>query len=188
MQATFINFRETTKNGYKGYEYTVKPEPYKGQEKPETTRFVLGNSPIVPMLQGMVAGDIVKIEFDDTRWKNPIAMTKLAKQEAPKEARINSNTTAPTQKTYGNNDPETQLRIARSVAIKEACNLVIALADKSYTAANLKKIDFMASECLRIASMFETYVNLKDPAKPSVHDAPLGEDDDVPFGVNEFGG
>lgn len=185
MKATFLGCDfNVERSGYKGANMTYQPDPYKGQAKEPVTRFVIGKSPIIEELKGVKAGDRVEIKFDDTKWKNPVSITAIH-EEAP-ASRVTGNTGNSAK--FGNQDPDTQVRIARSVAIKEASNLVCTMiAHGGFPATAVKKSDVLVSEILRIAEAFEPYLCLQDKGKPQDTQVP-DIDDESPFGDNEFNG
>lgn len=158
-QIKAINTTTKTFNNRKfdGVEVTYQPEPYQGKEKPPTTRFIFGNSEAIPSLKNCNVGDWVNIEFTDVQkngrvFKNPVSFTKTSAPvgNAPASG-------------GGSNADARQESIEKQCCLKEAVNLVSALvANGGYTAANVKKREFMTEEIKEIAKEFYAFLSGSD--------------------------
>lgn len=158
---------------YKGVAVTYQPPPYKGQQKDPTTRFLFDKSDIVKQFKasGLKEGDWAEIKFDDSKWKNPESFTPSSAPNATTGASVRQNVTS------NISSDQTQVRIARAVAIKEAMGVMKFMADNNgYTATNLKKHEFVIEELLKTARALEPYLTLTDKVEEVEDDDFEGED------------
>jgi hypothetical protein len=123
---------------YSGHNFTYTPPPYNGQVKDPVTRFVFGNGDFAKQLKGIEVGDYVELTFDNSKFKNPESIKKIS--------------------TSYNGDAR-QESIVRQSALKQAINLMdILKGTGAYTAANLKKKDYVVQQVVEIAQAFEPYL------------------------------
>lgn len=164
MKAQFISLVAASKGKYKGFEFTYQGEPFKGQEKDPVTRFVFGNQDFVGTLKDCAKGDWLELSFEKKgQYTNLVAVAKI---QAPSGASL------PAKEFKGRqDDPETQLRIARSVALKAAVDFVGGLAAKDKTFDNV----------MEWAKGFEVYLTLQDADDLDMSECPTnpfdGDDD-----------
>jgi hypothetical protein len=152
------NVKKTSAKGseYEVCEFTYQSDPYKGQQKPPTTRSVFMNDPCIPTILTLVAGDRVDLGFTKNgQYQN---LTSVAKAGAAAPAAASTTQTA--SEVAGKTDvwAEKDLKIARAVALKAGVELTAAGA----TAAALKKPDVLASQIVALAEKFMPYLTLDD--------------------------
>lgn len=144
-----LNIKEKFANGktYDGHKLTYKPEPYAGKEKDPVEKFVFGNSDFAKYVQKAQVGDWVEIVFEKNgKYSNPVSMSTIA---PPVEGE------RPTRASGSSQNTTTDERIARAVALKEASVLVGTLVGQgAYTAANLKKREYMVEQIIQTAREF----------------------------------
>ena len=167
MKAQIKAINTTTKTfnnrNFDGMEVTYQPEPYQGKEKPPVTRFIFGNSEAIPSLKTCNPGDWVNIEFTEVlkngrTFKNPVSFTKTT---APVGNTPNQPVSGST--SYQSSSDARQESIEKQCCLKEAVNLVAALAaNGGYTAANVKKREFMTEEVKEIAKEFYSFLSGSD--------------------------
>jgi hypothetical protein len=167
-----LNAKKRSEGGktYTGVEVTYQGQPYKGQEKEPTTRFLFSNNPVAEALASYKPGQMVEIKFDTDKWKTPISIS-LADDAAPKSSPSSSGSSSGGGR-YGQQDESTQKRIARSVAIKESTILVMEMMKQgAFAASKTKSYEFLAQQVLEVAKIYEPYLNCTDA--PDVVDKPV---------------
>lgn len=157
MKATVIRVTQNvqkTSNAGKPYtvtEFEYQGEPYQGKTKPPVTRNVFSNDPVNQILQTLKPGDSVELGFTQNgKYKN---LSSVEKIDGPSPV---ANPTAPnmTGGSYQKNDDETALRIARSVALKAAADVVNGVAGIAFETVH--------TEIIGLARHFEKYLTLDD--------------------------
>lgn len=158
---------------YKGVAVTYQPPPYKDQQKDPTTRFLFKDSDIVKQFKasGLREGDWAEIKFDDSKWKNPESFAPAPAPNTTSNSAVRKNVTS------NISNDQTQMRIARAVAIKEALGVMKFMAEnKGYTATSLKEHDFVIAELLKTARALEPYLTLTDEPDEVEDDIFEGDD------------
>jgi len=150
ITAIELNVQEKFANGksYKGHRFTYQPEPFKGKAKPPVTKFLFGNSDPAKDLLNIQVGDWAQIDFSSNgEFKN---ISKITKIDAPPSSTDQGTADQGTKYQPKSDNSEA---IARAVALKEASSIVIGLAQtgNAYSAANLKKREFIIEEILQTA-------------------------------------
>jgi hypothetical protein len=175
-----LNIKEKFANGktYDGHKLTYQPQPYQGKTKDPVEKFLFGNSDIGKQLvaAGIQAGDWVEITFEKNgKYSNPVAIAK-ASAPAPSAVSPNRSPVSSGGGDYQRDDsPDKAARIARAVALDKAQSLIAILAaNGGYTAANLKKREYVVEEVLRTARELLPFLNGTETV-----DGVVGEE--VPF-------
>jgi hypothetical protein len=161
LQTINLNAKKRSENGktYSGVEVTYQGEPYKGQAKEPTTRFLFSDNPVAKALADYKAGDKVEITFGTDKWKTPTDIRKLSATEGATHSAPQSTG----NRTYGQQDPDTQKRIARAVAIKEGSALVFEMIKAgAFAASKTKSMEFLAEQVLSAAKLYEPYLSCTD--------------------------
>lgn len=138
-------------------EFITQGLPYKGKEKDPRTHRILDNSPLLPIIKTLKVGDMVEYTTDETQYKNINSVKKAeaappTSQDTPKQSSGGG---------YRQNDEETQLRIARSVALKAAVDLVAAMLARDTYKKSMQPAAII-EEVRAISRNFEGYLSLKD--------------------------
>jgi len=176
---------DTTKilggNEYKVHLVTYQGPPYQGKVKDPVTRHIFTNSDVAKEVVGLAPGMLVEVEFDDTKYKNPIHFTVMSNSQptATEEPLPWEDKGAAKPRKGGFSSPSTDERIARAVALKEAAVSVGNLMNNGgYTAANLKKREFIIEQIIQTAREFLPF--LKDTETLDMVDTPDAEGVEVP--------
>jgi hypothetical protein len=179
-----INLNATKRSAagktFTGVEVTYQGEPYKGVEKEPTTRFLFSDNPVARALPDYKVGDFVEIKFDSDKFKTPLSIGR-AEAYSPSAPKAAAATSATGPAKWGQQDPDTQKRIARSVAIKEATVLVVEMMKQgAFAASKTKSYEFLAQQILEVAKIYEPYVNATDQAddvvKPELTEEDFAQD------------
>jgi hypothetical protein len=185
LKAQVLEIEMNAKRGnYDGLNVTYKGMPFDGREKKPTTRFIFSNDPMYKFIQDEVnVGEWYDMEFKTA--KNPkytdlVSMSGVTTPQDTKPPVLPSNTTAKgqaelspskyhvvasmnwneKQTVYADLEAERQASISRSVALDKATAVVSAMvAGGGYSAANIKKRDYLVEEVLATASRFFDYLS-----------------------------
>lgn len=169
-QILSVNLQATkvANNGksWSGYEVTYQPQATERYgAKPPTTRFVFKNSPIAGALESIKPQDWVEIKFDQTQYKNPESLVKIANPNGGGQAPpAPAPSSAPAPQSGGVDWDLKDRKIARAVAFKGATEIVSALiaVDGAFPKTALKKPEFFVEKSLELARQFEPFVNMEE--------------------------
>lgn len=182
MQTEILNIELNAKKegrggkAYKGIAVTYQPPEYQGKVKDPVTRFLFDKSEAFDSFKkaGLKVGDWVEITFDESKFKNPLTFTKIDKP-APQEEKKKQYSGG--GGGYKKNDPDTEKRIARAVAIKEAVNIVAMMVNaEGYTKTNVKNRAFLVEEILNTARGLEPFLTLDDDNEDAVLEDLYGDE------------
>ena len=188
MQATVISVVPAKLKGkWDGYEFTYQGDPYQGNAKKPTTRFVFKNDTKNPAVPGAVknleAGQRVDLTFEKNgNFSNLVGVAVLG-DSPPARA---SNTQAPTKSYNKPKDDETPIRIARAVALKAAIDAQGTMVDggAKIVKATMKENVF-GDQSLALAKQFEKYLSLDD-SEESLNAVLDSVDNEIPFDQETF--
>lgn len=171
MRATVVSINRnaqgtSARGSYTYTELVTQGEPYKGQAKPPRTHKIF-KPEIVAMLSGINVGDTVEYTTDQTQYKNLETIRKISGGSAAPSA---GSSASPAKSSgggggYRNDDPETQLRIARSVALKAAGDIVGKLLEREGTFKKTTKPELIYEEVVKVSQYFEKYLTLQEIAE-----------------------
>lgn len=161
MKATVISVEPAKLKGkYPGFNFTYQGEPYKGKQKDPVTRFVFGNDRNNPALPNKVEALKPGQKVDLTFTENSQGYKNLSE--------ITIEHSAPAQQTSGGyqkqeEEDETPVRIARSVALKAAVDSFQALtAAGNKTIKATMKPELFFDMVIDMSRRYEAYLCLQD--------------------------
>lgn len=181
MKAQVTAVTPNVKKGqYNGLEITYQGLPFEGRTKKPTTRFIFDNDPLFRFIQDEVeVGQWYELEFvpaKNPKFKNLSSITAVAvpkeepmlpsntgkasasKKESPYHVVASMNWNEK-QTVYADLEAARQANINRSVSLDHATKLIGTLvANGAYTAANVKKREYMIEETLATAKKFYAYL------------------------------
>lgn len=149
MKAQFKSLVAAKKGKYAGFDFSYQGEPFKGQVKEPVTRFIFSNADFLPILRDCALDDWLELSFEKKgQYTNLVGVVKIA-------GPVMAAAPAKEFKSYRNEDPETQLRIARSVALKASVDYCVTMPAKDKTVENI----------LSVAREFEAYLTLQEASQ-----------------------
>lgn len=164
-----LNTSQTFGNGktYDGHLVTYQPPPWKGQAKDPVEKFIFKNADVAADILKLSVGDRVDIQFETNgKFKNPVsfkpATSTVPQEKAPQKYQATSS-----------GGGERDDAISRAVAIKEASTIVGSLiAGGGYTAANVKKREFIVQEVVQTARELLPFLKNEESLDGVVGDEP----------------
>jgi hypothetical protein len=160
-QVEAIQFNQTDMGANGEYNYTkfvTKGVPYEGKEQKERVHRIFDNNPLLTVIEDLKEGDMIEYTVDNTKFKNIKTIKYLGGKDKYDEVASGNKKSGSgkSMKPQTDNSDETTERIARSVALRHATVLMVAML------AREGLYNFVVAEVDRIARGFEPYLLLKD--------------------------